>query len=621
MASSGNFCTMNPLMGLDDDGTSKLTFSAGNLRAENTANGIQTMGTMAVKSGKWYYEERYDADANINDARLQVGVQALGTFSGLFDGEIYTKRRSTSSRSQGTHVYYLRPNYQGGKLSHPTSLSWDYGNNESGSSNTGIRVNAVGDIYMIALDLDNYKFYIGRNGTWYSNNTAGATGSNTDITQVNGWSIESEWQGSFWTPVLWIAGASSGTAGYFNFGQDSTFGGQETAGGNTDANGFGDFKYSVPSGYQAWTSANLPISNDIDPAQTNDDYVGGKQHNTIVYTGSGSGQSISGLGFRPDMVWIQNYSSQNQTPRITDSSRGATKTLQPPYTAQEGTESGVTSFDSDGFTLGSATGGFNTSSATYVAWCWRANGGTTASNSQGSITATVQANQAAGFSIVTYTGNDGSWGSGNRDTFGHGLSAAPEFMIFKERNNTDMWTVFHHSVGNGGGSNAAANNLRLDNNEALYTNQSYKSFGETMPTSTLVTVEGNTTNNSGTTHVAYIWHSVEGFSKFGGWTASGNENGPFIQCGFKPKLVVIKGISATNHWMVFDAARSSFNPIDNHLKWNQDGAETTETYRDLDFLSNGFKIRSDNGALNHPSGDKYVYMAWGDVPFKYNNTF
>ena len=158
MASNGNFCTMNPLMGLDDDGTSKLTFSAGNLRGENTANGIQTMGTMAVKSGKWYYEERYDADANVNDARLQVGVQALGTFSGLYDGEIYIKRRSTSARSQGTHVYYLRPNYQGGKLSHPTSLSWDYGNDESGSSNTGIRVNAVGDIYMIALDLDNYKF-------------------------------------------------------------------------------------------------------------------------------------------------------------------------------------------------------------------------------------------------------------------------------------------------------------------------------------------------------------------------------------------------------------------------------------------------------------------------------
>ena len=617
MASNGNFCTMNPLMGLDDDGTLKLTFSNGNLRGQNTANGIQTMGTMAVKSGKWYYEERYDADANINDARLQVGVQALGTFSGLFDGEIYTKRRSTSSRAQGTHIYYLRPNYQGGKLSHPTSLSWDYGNDESGSSNTGIRVNAVGDIYMIALDLDNYKFYIGRNGTWYSNNTAGATGSNTDITQVDGWAIESTWQGSFWTPVLWIAGASSGTAGYFNFGQDSTFGGQETAGGNTDDNGFGDFKYSVPSGYQAWTTANLPISSDIDPAQTDNDYVGGKQHNTVIYNSTGSGQSITGVGFQPDLVWVK-WRGGDQGNGLFDSNRGTSKVLQSDSTGQENTSSGLTSFDSDGFTMGQY---YNQSGREYVAWCWRANGGTTASNSQGSITATVQANQAAGFSIVTYTGNDGSWGSGNRDTFGHGLSQAPEFMIFKERDNTDAWTVFHHSVGDGGGSNAAANNLRLDNNEALYTNQSYKSFGETMPTSTLVTVEGNTTNNSGTNHVAYIWHSVEGFSKFGGWTASGNENGPFIYTGFRPKLVVIKGISATNHWMVFDTARSSFNPIDNHLKWDTAGGETTETYRDLDFLSNGFKIRSDNGALNHPSGDKYVFMAWGDVPFKYNNTF
>jgi hypothetical protein len=609
MASNGNFCVLNPLMGLDDDGTSKLTFSNGNLRAENTANGIQTMGTMAVKSGKWYYEERYDADANINDARLQVGVQALGTFSGLFDGEIYTKRRSTSSRSQGTHVYYLRPNYQGGKLSHPTSLSWDYGNNESGSSNTGIRVNAVGDIYMIALDLDNYKFYIGRNGTWYSNNTAGATGSNTDITQVNGWSIESEWQGSFWTPVLWIAGASSGTAGYFNFGQDSTFGGQETAGGNTDANGFGDFKYSVPSGYQAWTSANLPISNDIDPAQTDDDYIGGKQHNTIVYTGSGSGQSISGLGFKPDMVWIQNYSSQNQTPRITDSSRGVTKTLQPPYTSTEGTESGVTAFGTDGFTLGSATGGFNTSSASYVAWCWRANGGTTATNSDGNVTSTVQANQAAGFSIVTYTGT-GSSGA----TVGHGLGAAPKFMIIKNRDYARNWACYH-VFDNSSGQKALLLNSNSTGDVSNYWNG-------TQPTSSVFSLGGETeVNKSSDSIVAYCWAEIEGFSKFGGWTASGNENGGFIQCGFKPKLVVIKGVSATNHWMVFDTARSSFNPIDNHLKWNSDGGETTETYRDIDFLSNGFKIRSDNGALNHPSGDKYVFMAWGDVPFKYNNTF
>jgi hypothetical protein len=196
-------------------------------------------------------------------------------------------------------------------------------------------------------------------------------------------------------------------------------------------------------------------------------------------------------------------------------------------------------------------------------------------------------------------------------------------MIFKERDNTDMWTVFHHSVGDGGGSNPASNNLRLDTNEALYTNQSYKSFGGVMPTSTLVTVEGNTTNSSSNTHVAYIWHSVEGFSKFGGFTANGSDNdgAPFIYTGFRPRLLVIKGISATNNWAVFDTARETANPIDQNLHWDTSDAEVTEDYRDLDILSNGFKLRSNNGLLNHPSGDKYVYMAWGDVPFKYNNTF
>ncbi len=610
MASNGNFCTMNPLMGLDDDGTSKLTFSNGNLRAENTANGIQTMGTMAVKSGKWYYEEKYDADANINDARLQVGVQALGNFSGLYDGEIYIKRRSTSARSQGTHVYYLRPNYQGGKLSHPTSLSWDYGNNDSGSSNTGIRVNAVGDIYMIALDLDNYKLYIGRNGTWYSNNTAGATGSNTDITQVDGWAIESTWQGSFWTPVLWIAGASSGTAGYFNFGQDSTFGGQISAGGNQDSNSLGDFAYSVPSGYLAWNTSNLPISDDIDPAQTDDNFPQ-KNFNTVLYTGTGSSNAISGLGFQPDLVWLKQRGSSGSN-MLLDTNRGTNARLSSNNSNDERTASSYfTSFDSDGFTVTGNDSISNVSSGTFVGWCWRANGGTTATNNDGSITSTVQANIKAGFSIVTYTG------SGSTDTIGHGLTQKPDFIITKNRDGAYSWTTTHKSM-NSGGEPANNGRIYLNSTGAYGVGNNLYDFGSF--TNSVFAVNGgdNNLNASGSDYVSYVWHSVEGYSNFGSYVGNGSTNGPFIYTGFRPRMIFVKRSSTTGGWWVFDSARDTFNPVNKYVGWHDSGSESSGS--NFDFTSAGFKLRTSDGDFNG-SGSTIIYGAWGDVPFKYNNTF
>jgi len=606
MAGNGNFCVLNPLMGLDDDGTSKLTFSNGNLRAENTANGIQTMGTMAVKSGKWYYEEKYDADANISDARLQVGVQALGNFSGLYDGEIYIKRRSTSARSQGTHVYYLRPNYQGGKLSHPTSLSWDYGNNDSGSSNTGIRANAVGDIYMIALDLDNYKFYIGRNGTWYSNNVAGATGSSTDITQVDGWSIESEWQGSFWTPVLWIAGASSGTAGYFNFGQDGTFG-TGSGGGNQDSNGLGDFAYSVPSGYLAWNTSNLPISDDIDPAQTSTDFPQ-KQFATITYTGTNSAQSVSNLGFSPDLVWIKARNSA-QHHALFDSSRGALKRIGSSRAQAEDTDSSfLSSFDTDGFSFGGAdntqNGNYN-----YVAWCWKAGGGVTSSNTQGATNSVTQANTKAGFSITTYTGIAGANGS---STVGHGLTQAPEFIIhFSRTRGAGRW--IQHV-----GTSSANHVLQMHTSSET----DYSSYGTiASPSATTFGINGiDGIGGESADYVAYVWHSVEGYSRFSSYIGSGNSGsgGVFCYLGFRPRLLFLKKSSSSGAWNIFYSPPKTFNSESNeYIVWNNSDVEANGV--PVDFLSNGFFIRSSGSGVNG-SGATYVYGAWGD-PFKYGNTF
>ena len=172
--------------------------------------------------------------------------------------------------------------------------------------------------------------------------------------------------------------------------------------------------------------------------------------NTVLYTGNGSdAHGITGVGFQPDWVWTKIRSGADNH-GLYDVVRGVNKNLQTNSNyAEQSYSTLLQSFDSDGFTIGTALGGYNTNNGTYIAWGWRANGGTTSTNTSGTVTTTVQANQAAGFSILTYTGGNGSWGSTHQDTIGHGLSAAPEFMIFKERNATDAWTVFHHlAIGN-----------------------------------------------------------------------------------------------------------------------------------------------------------------------------
>ena len=589
MASSGNFCTLNPLVGVGTS-TGRVNIgdmSLGNLKYEDSGStGDAFVGNMAM-TGKTYCEVRIDSIGNYGGT---IGLRSTGAYAQTYDSVTF------------------QTNYSSGLLYHYKGTS-----DQSASGNVGGTVSA-GNIVMFAYDPATYKWWVGVNGTW-RNSGDPANGSGEIFTGSATMFINMDitWGG-------WV-GDVNGLDTTWNFGQDSTFGGVETAGGNADDNGFGDFKYSPPTGFLALCSGNLSISDDIDPAQTDDDYPQ-KQFNAVAYTGTGSARTVSGFGFQPDMVWIKNRASPgDQAHRIVDSSRGVSKAMIPEDTQVENTETtAIQAFNSDGFTIGSALGGYNTSSATYIVWGWKANGGTTVSNSSGSITSTVQANTKAGFSIVTYAGNDGSWGSGNRDTFGHGLSEAPEYIIIKERNATDAWTVFHAHVGNGGGSNAAANNLRLDTNDALYTNQSYKSFGETMPTSTLVTVEGNTTNSSGSNHIAYCWHSVEGYSKFGSYEGNGNNDGPFIYLGFRPRYWFFKEIDAADDWVAYDTARDTANTGSSKvLRYDVSNAEFDGATRAVDVLSNGLKIRTSNGTIN-TSGSTYIYGAWGDVPFKYNNT-
>jgi len=332
---------------------------------------------------------------------------------------------------------------------------------------------------------------------------------------------------------------------------------------------------------------------------------------TALYTGNGSTQSITNDGnsdMQPDWVWIKSRSNASWH-SLQDSSRGATKTLFSNTTNAETTYTNAqTSFDSDGFSLAadSSGGSVNVNSRTYVGWQWKANGGTTASNSNGSITSTVQANTDAGFSIVTYTG------TGNTATVGHGLGVAPKIIIGKRRSQAANWWV-------GGSILTSAQTLYLNLQNAIDTVGEAAIFNVT--TSTTFKLGTDTNRNAyDATHVAYCFAEKQGFSKFGTYEGNGNADGPFIYTGFKPAWVMIKNIDNGGYdWAIMDSTRTPTNADGTYeFLWpNLSGAEFTDgdsgINMEIDFLSNGFKIRTARPELNLAS--TFSYMAFAENPF------
>ena len=556
MAASGTFANNNTLIRMDRDGTD--VESNGNRTLTSTSGSWGAPTTLAANTGKWYIEYY------VNSGSSGRNVMVVPTNSAKYNEANYN--------FPATGDYGIILNSSGGV----------YNNNDSTASQTVASSLATGDIMGVAMNLDASPKTV----QFYRNGTASGTAENIN-TSAKG-------------PFAFMNMGHNQSTMTINAGQDSSFAGAKGTGtaNAADGNGFGNFYYTPPSGFLALCSGNLPIDEDIDPAETDTNFPA-KNHNTIVYTGTATAQSITGLGFKPDLVWIQNYGSQNQTPRVTDSSRGATKKLESSYANAEGTETGVTSFDSDGFTIGSTQGGYNTSTANYVAWCWRANEGTTATNTDGTITSTVQANTAAGFSIVTFTSpNDSS-----DQTVGHGLSATPDFIIAKNRDRSYNWDTFH------------SHNSDLTKSLRLNTNDGYQNGRWGTVNSTLITTKNSYTHYSTDKYVFYVWHDVEGSQKFGSYTGNGNSDGVFVYTGFRPKTVVVRRANAAA-WNVFDRGRYPVNPSDAYINWDTDGGHTTGY--PIDFLSNGFKARTTGTGINQ-NGTKFIFMAWGDVAFKYNN--
>jgi hypothetical protein len=321
--------------------------------------------------------------------------------------------------------------------------------------------------------------------------------------------------------------------------------------------------------------------------------------NIVTYSGNGSTQSITGVGFQPDWVWIKTRNTAGQH-EVFDAVRGATKYIVTNASDPENTvATSLTSFDSDGFSLSSQSA-VNNGSNTFVSWNWLG-GGTGVSNTDGSITSTVSANTTSGFSIVKYVG------TGSNATIGHGLGSAPSIILVKNLDNgTQQWAMYNKNL-------PLTNILILNSTNGAF-NPSDNDFQDTAPTSDIFYINGIATRTStnGNNFIAYCFAEKKGFSKFGSYTGNGNADGTFVYTGFKPAYVLTKRIDGSENWVIQDNKQSPFNPTYDFLLADSDGVPTAGGTR-IDLLSNGFKVRT-TSVYSNASGGTYIYMAFAENP-------
>jgi hypothetical protein len=557
-SNGGNFATLGPLWKTPD-----MTFSEGNLQATTSTNNRGVMSNWEVPDGdKWYWEIYANSIVTSPPSQWLVGIN-------------YATVDFTSDRGgRATGVSY--DSYDGKKrVDNNTSSSY-------GSSW------ATGDIIGVAVDRVNDTIQFYKNGS----------GQGTiDISGIDNTEFF-PWAGS--------GGSTSTQELTFNFGQDGTFAGSTTAGGNSDDTGYGNFKYSVPSGFKAMCSGNLPVADEVDPAQTDDNYPQ-KLFSPLIWTGNdATSRAITGLGFRPDWLWFKNRSSAYSN-RLYDTSRGIAsnggkRLFSNTNAAETDQTSGqdISAVGSDGFTMGASSGLYNNdtgSGGLQVGWFWRANGGTTSSGS-GDLTSTHQVDPSGGFSIVLATGDGGS---GDK-TVSHGLSATPTVILAKKRSGASNWdTYFSEGVTAGSG-------MRFNTDEAPLTGR----WGTI--NSSIMTCKDNYTWYSTDTFVYYCFTNIEGYIKAGTYVGNANADGTFVYTGFKPAFFMCKPI-VTGNWRIQDIKRSPYNVADETLFPNHSNAEQSNSSDSIDILSNGVKMRASDSDYNQAT--TFVYLAMAHNPFKY----
>jgi Concanavalin A-like lectin/glucanases superfamily len=556
----GNYATMNILTG-----STLPTFSNGNLTITGNAS-ISSFGcvysSIAMTSGNWYAEVRLDT---LGTNQTQAGIASY----------IYP-RDNTNQNGLNNGVVVI--NFD-------NSLSAYRGVYQNGSVLTGGNVGmnfSAGDIIGVAFNAT------ARTVAFYQNGVS--LGSNSP------YSVADVGTGQFY--FVGIVGNSAATKLSWNFGQRP-------------------WAYTPPQGFSALTTKNLP-------RPTGAGLTPNQYFDAVAYSGDGNATKTITMpgGFQPDFVWIKGRNSLYSNllyNSIVGAGTSSTNTAlysdgtNTEATVNAGTTYGyLSAFNSNGFTVtkgSDATSYTNGSSTTYIAWCWRA-GGAAVSNTAGTITSQVSANTVSGFSVVTYTGATSAG-----KTVGHGLNAVPNVIFIKSRNDTYNWIVYHSSLGN-------TQYLKL--NQTDQANVDSTMWNNTSPSSSVFTLGTNgNVNNGADNYVAYCWTQVPGFSSFGTYAGNSSTDGPFIYCGFRPALVVIKGTfsAAASQWYVYDTGRDpNFNGIvGSRMLWNSTSADSTGNF-DIDILSNGFKLRypAGGGGLNS-TGSNYIYMAFAGSPFGNTN--
>ena len=451
----------------------------------------------------------------------------------------------------------------------------------------GTGLNSASSAYIGSI-AGQYGYY--NNGNKYTNGSGSAYGASYTTGDVIGVAYDAD-AGSL---TFYKNGTSQGVAFTGITGTLFALAESRTTGGtNISDFNFGQrpFTYTPPTGFNALNTQNLP---------TPTIKAGNKYFDATTWTGNGTSQSITNAGaFQPDFVWIKSRSGAYNNYNY-DSVRGVLKEIYSNLTNAEYSNTvGLSAFNSNGFSVNSGDNAWNANAVTYVGWQWKA-GGTSSSNTNGSITSQVSANPTAGFSVVTFTGT-GAAGI----TVGHGLGVVPAMLIVKSRGTTGNWLVYHKSLGNTGG-------VALEQTSAFSANAGY--WNNTSPTSSVFTLG---TYTPASTAVAYLFAEVAGFSKFGSYTGNGSADGPFVYLGFRPKFVMIKVSSGTiGDWELYDTSRDTYNASSKEIWANSSNAERSVI--PIDILSNGFKPR-DSSSNTNGNGFTYIYACFAEVPFRYAN--
>ena len=530
------------------------------------------------KSGKYYWEWENN-EASSNPGRWQSGIiNVVNETSTNYDIQGYNDA-DIVSYSYGGSTWFGTTH---------TSGSWD------GTTRSWYRPQRCA----WAVDCDTGNVFLGRvaddaTTQWWASDGS-ATGNPSKLLNPTG-QIDKDKTHEHLPFISWHDGGAASSTGFaidINFGQHA-------------------FKGTVPDGFKTLSSANIP------PDPSINTIVRPQKHfDTLLYTGDGStNHLITGLEFKPDFVWIKSRSQNSSNHGIHDSLRKDSGNTTILYTNSTDVENAGGSyilsqngFVSNGIRVNNNTNG-NNNGSTYVAWCWKA-GGAAVSNSDGTITSSVSANQEAGFSIVSFTGNQTSGA-----TVGHGLNSKPKWIIVKERGNANDWTVYHESLGSTGGGDTYVLFLNLNND---YGGGFAGGFNNTAPTTSVFSL-GNSveTNRSGGSFIAYCWSEVPGFSKFGKYSGNGASDGTYVHLGFRPAWVLFKRADSSGNWFIVDNKRDPFNECTRDLYPNNSNDETDNT-NFVDFLSNGFKLRTTGTAVN---AGTIVYMAFSEQPGSIFDTF